>query len=149
PTPAPSPPPSAEWSVADAQASLAAIRGIGAEGLFSRDYEPTALAAAIAKGPGPDLNALASRSFVWSAEDSRDGRTPMTARIQWFAVDPDKDVRPPSASSADAVVVMAGGKVSAHVSPTELSAGHPDPAVADSIAAPRKQAQRLAESARG
>jgi hypothetical protein len=51
--PTPLPPPLAEWSVADAQALLAAIRGIGAEGLFSRDYEPTALAAAIAKGPGP------------------------------------------------------------------------------------------------
>ena len=50
---------------------------------------------------------------------------------------------------ADAVVVMAGGKVLAHASPTELLAGHPDPAVADLIAAPRKQAQRLAELARG
>ncbi len=50
---------------------------------------------------------------------------------------------------ADEVVVMAGGKVLAHAPPRELLAGHPDPAVADLIASPKRQAERLAELARG
>lgn len=50
---------------------------------------------------------------------------------------------------ADEVVVMAGGEVLAHAPPRDLLAGHPDPIVADLIAAPRKQAERLAELARG
>jgi osmoprotectant transport system ATP-binding protein len=50
---------------------------------------------------------------------------------------------------ADEVVVMAGGWALAHAPPRELLAGHPDPVVADLIAAPKKQAERLAELARG
>lgn len=50
---------------------------------------------------------------------------------------------------ADEVVVMAGGKVLAHAPPRELLAGHSDPVVADLIAAPKRQAERLAELARG
>ena len=50
---------------------------------------------------------------------------------------------------ADAAVVMAGGRVLAHAPPRDLLAGHPDPVVADLIAAPRRQAERLAELARG
>lgn len=49
---------------------------------------------------------------------------------------------------ADEVVVMAGGRVLAQASPRELLAGHPDLMVADLIAAPRRQAERLAELAR-
>ena len=50
---------------------------------------------------------------------------------------------------ADEVVVMAGGQVLAQASPRDLLAGHPDPIVAGLIAAPRRQAQRLAELALG
>lgn len=50
---------------------------------------------------------------------------------------------------ADEIVVMAEGRALAHASPRELLAGHPDPVVADLIAAPKKQAERLAELARG
>lgn len=50
---------------------------------------------------------------------------------------------------ADEVVVMASGQVLAQASARDLLAGHPDPVVADLIAAPRRQAQRLAELARG
>jgi osmoprotectant transport system ATP-binding protein len=50
---------------------------------------------------------------------------------------------------ADEVVVMADGRALAHAPPRELLAGHPDPVVADLIAAPRKQAERLAELAGG
>jgi osmoprotectant transport system ATP-binding protein len=50
---------------------------------------------------------------------------------------------------ADKVVVMAGGRVLAQAAPRALLAGHPDPVVAELIAAPKRQAQRLAELARG
>lgn len=82
------------WTVADAQALLATIKGIDAEGLIPADYKPQDLAAAIAAGAGPALDDTASRAFDWLAEDLRDGRTPMDSRIQWFAVDTDVDVNP-------------------------------------------------------
>jgi len=77
------------WTVRDAQALLDAIRGIDAEGLYPADYQPDALASAIAGGASDLLDHQASLSFDWLAEDLRDGRTPMDARVQWFAVDPD------------------------------------------------------------
>lgn len=85
------------WSLADAQALLAVIEGLGADGLFPADYQPQALRAAIAAGPGPALDAQASKSFVWVVEDMRDGRTRMDARQQWFVVDPDVEASPTSA----------------------------------------------------
>ena len=95
PQPAPTPPPPPpHWSLADAQALLAQIQTIGGEGLFAKDYEPASLAAAIASGESPVLDATATRLFTWLAEDLRDGRTPMDARVQWFVVDPDADAEP-------------------------------------------------------
>lgn len=82
------------WPVDRAQALLTVIEGIGAEGLVPADYKPTTLRTAIAKGEGPELDDVASHSFAWLAEDMRDGRTPMPARVQWFAVDPDQDTNP-------------------------------------------------------
>ncbi len=103
--PQPLPPvPAPHWSQSDAQALLATIKGIGAEGLFAKDYEPDKLSAAIARGEGPELDELATRLFTWLAEDLRDGRTPMPARVQWFAVDPDQDANPTSLILADALV---------------------------------------------
>ena len=84
----------APWTVNDAIDLLAAINTIGEEGLIPADYQPDALRAAISVGPGAALDEQASRSFVWLVEDLRDGRTPMTARVQWFAVDPDQDLNP-------------------------------------------------------
>ena len=85
------------WPLADAGSLLAAIDGIGAEGLAPADYKPAALKAAIAVGEGQALDEIASKSFAWLAEDLRDGRTPMSARVQWFAVDKDVDVDPTDA----------------------------------------------------
>ena len=94
-TPAPTPPPPPpHWPLKDAQALLGVINGIAAVGLDPKDYEPATLAAAIAAGEGPALDAVATRLFAWVVEDVRDGRTPMNARVQWFAVDPDRDVNP-------------------------------------------------------
>lgn len=95
--PAPNPNPVMTWSRANAQALAAVIEGIGKEGLTSADYQPAALRAAIAKGEGPELDAQASKSFTWLTEDLRDGRTPMKARVQWFAFDKDMDVNPTEA----------------------------------------------------
>ena len=91
------------WSVADAARLLDVIQKIGEEGLFPADYQPEALRAAMAAGPGPALDAQASRSFDWLAEDLRDGRTPWSARVQWFAVDPDQDATPTAMLLAEAV----------------------------------------------
>ena len=99
PTPAPAPvppPPAPAWPLRDAQALLTAIQAIGSEGLDPKDYEPATLAAAITGGEGVALNETATRLFAWLVEDLRDGRTPMVARVQWFAVDPDRDTNPTS-----------------------------------------------------
>ncbi|MBC2664355.1 L,D-transpeptidase family protein [Novosphingobium flavum] len=85
------------WPLADAQALLAVINGIADEGLAPADYRPAALKAAIGIGEGDALDEVASKSFAWLAEDLRDGRTPMDARVQWFAVDKDVDVNPTDA----------------------------------------------------
>ncbi|HSQ94845.1 MAG TPA: L,D-transpeptidase family protein [Croceibacterium sp.] len=83
-----------QWTIADAQRLLAAIQAIGDEGLDPLDYHPAALEQAIAMGPSPELDQVASESFAWLVEDLRDGRTPMQARKQWFVVDPDPDLMP-------------------------------------------------------
>ncbi|SFF73564.1 L,D-transpeptidase catalytic domain [Novosphingobium sp. CF614] len=97
------PEPVMSWSLADAKALLSTIEYIGKEGLVPADYQPAALKAAIAKGEGDALDALASRVFGWLIEDLRDGRTPMDARVQWFAVDPDQDVMPTAQVMAQAL----------------------------------------------
>jgi murein L,D-transpeptidase YcbB/YkuD len=119
------------WGVADARSLLAAIRGIGAEGLDPQDYHPDALEQAIAFGPGPDLNQLASESFSWLVEDLRDGRTPMDARKQWFVVDPDADLMPTGLVMAQA---LAGHDIAGTL--TGLDPTNPDyAALRDELAA--------------
>jgi osmoprotectant transport system ATP-binding protein len=49
---------------------------------------------------------------------------------------------------ADRILVLSAGRIVADSTPAELIAGHPDPAVAELIAVPRRQAERLAELAR-
>ena len=102
-TPAPLAEVQMAWTLADARALLAVIETIDAEGLIPADYAPDALRAAIAGGEGEALNQAASHSFTWLAEDLRDGRTPMTARVQWFALDPDQDENPTPALMARAL----------------------------------------------
>jgi murein L,D-transpeptidase YcbB/YkuD len=134
----PVPPPLAHWTLADAQALLAAIKGIRTEGLTPADYEPVNLAAAIAKGEGDDLDALASRLFVWLAEDLRDGRTPMPARVQWFAIDPDQDLHPNSQLLAQATETHDIPGVLASLNPT-----HPDYALLRDMLAKAKEPRQI------
>ncbi len=86
------PPP--RWEMRDAMALLTVIKSVDKEGLFPGDYEPEAMAAAIAGGEGPTLDAVATRQFRHLAQDFRDGRTPFDARIQWFVRDPDAKAMP-------------------------------------------------------
>jgi murein L,D-transpeptidase YcbB/YkuD len=109
------------WPAADARALLAVIETIEDDGLFARDYRPDVLRAALLKGEGAELDAAASKSFAWLAEDLRDGRTPMEARVQWFAVDPDQDANPTSALMAQALATHDIAGVLAGLAPT-----HPD-----------------------
>ncbi|WP_408591251.1 L,D-transpeptidase family protein, partial [Novosphingobium sp.] len=131
--------PVAHWQLDDAKALLAAIKGIGAEGLFARDYQPAQLAAAIAAGEGPDLDVLASHLFIWLAEDLRDGRTPMTARIQWFALDPDQDNHPNSALLGQATETHDVAGVLASLTPT-----HPDYALLKDMLTKAKDPRQIA-----
>jgi murein L,D-transpeptidase YcbB/YkuD len=91
------------WTTANAEKLLAAIQGIGSEGLDPKDYKPAELRTAIAAGASPALDQLASQMFAWLVEDLRDGRTPMSARKQWFVVDPDADLMPTGKLLADVV----------------------------------------------
>jgi murein L,D-transpeptidase YcbB/YkuD len=106
------------WSIEDARALLTTIQGIKSEGLFAKDYQPEALKAAIAAGPGDALDQVASKSFAWLIEDLRDGRTPMTARVQWFAVDPDQDKMPTAEIMAQALSDHDVAGVIAKLAPT-------------------------------
>lgn len=130
------------WDRRDAQALLSVIEGIDAEGLFPADYRPAALREAIAAGEGPELDEAASKSFAWLAEDLRDGRTPMTARVQWFAVDPDQDVNPTAALMAKALSTHDVGGVLAELAPT-----HPDYAVLKQALADTPSAQKAKRAA--
>lgn len=131
--------PVAHWTLDDARALLAAIKGIGAEGLFPRDYQPAQLAAAIAGGEGPDLDVLASHLFIWLAEDLRDGRTPMTAREQWFAIDPDQDNHPNAALLGQATETHDVAGVLASLAPT-----HPDYALLKDMLPKAKDPRQIA-----
>ena len=109
------------WQVADAQALVKVIEGIGAHGLIPADYQLAELRAAILAGPGAALDAQASRSFAWLIEDMRDGRTRMDSRVQWFVVDPDVDQRPTAAVMAEALASKNIAGAIASLAPT-----HPD-----------------------
>lgn len=113
--------PELEWSLGNARALLGVIEQIGAEGLIPADYQPEALRKAIAAGEGDTLNQVASKAFAWVAEDLRDGRTPVPARVQWFAVDPDQDVMPTRGLMEQALAANDVAGVLAGLAPT-----HPD-----------------------
>jgi murein L,D-transpeptidase YcbB/YkuD len=101
--PVPPAEPIEHWTLADARALAGVIAAIGSEGLDPADYQPDALANAITSGEGAAIDLIASRSFAWLIEDLRDGRTPMSARKQWFVVDPDPDVLPTAGVMAAAL----------------------------------------------
>lgn len=135
--PVPVPEPQMHWSLANAQALLAKIEGIGAEGLIPDDYQLVEMRAAIADGEGLALDTVASQAFSWLTEDLRDGRTPMTARLQWFAVDPDQDKMPTSMLMKQALDSNDVPGVLASLNPT-----HPDYKVLKAALAATPEAQK-------
>jgi murein L,D-transpeptidase YcbB/YkuD len=140
----PNPVPVAHWTLADAKELLTAIRGLGVEGLYPADYQPAALQAAIAAGEGEALDQQASRSFAWAVEDLRDGRTPMPARVQWFAVDPDQDDM-----TTQALLERATTNHDVHATLDSLTPTYPDyQALKDALAATPKAQVKLRESIR-
>ncbi|MBU0824867.1 MAG: L,D-transpeptidase family protein [Alphaproteobacteria bacterium] len=82
------------WTEENATALLSVIEKIGAEGLFAKDYNPDALAAAILADDQAALDKRATDTFLLLATHLRDGRTPNAARKQWFMVDSDADAEP-------------------------------------------------------
>jgi murein L,D-transpeptidase YcbB/YkuD len=139
--PAPNYPAVMQWPVAHARSLLAVAEGIGEEGLDPRDYRIADLRAAIAAGPGRQLDEVASQVFTWLVEDLRDGRTPMEARRQWFVVDPDADVMPTGRLMTEA---LATGNVAGTLAALDPTV--PDYAVLrDALAdTPASQTQRRA-----
>jgi len=109
------------WKKSDARALLSVIEKIETEGLIPADYQLDELRAAIAQDDGARLDKVASKSFSWLVEDLRDGRTPMKARVQWFAVDPDQDVTTTAALMQQALETNDVPGVLAGLAPT-----HPD-----------------------
>jgi L,D-transpeptidase YcbB len=91
------------WTSADVQSLIASIRVVGQEGLFPADYQPDALQLALLGGEGPALDDLATRQFGRLAADLRDGRTPFSARVQWYVRDPDAAAMPTDALLTEAL----------------------------------------------
>ena len=111
-----------DWRAEDVRKLLAFIPTVKAEGLNPSDYRAADLSALLdARGESPEVSALASKTFIWLAEDLRDGRTPMEARRQWFVVDPDAD-RMPSDRLLEAAVTS--GDIAGTL--TALDPVHPD-----------------------
>ena len=91
------------WSADNVAALIAVIENVGSEGLDPVDYDLQALKVSLRSGPSAELDAIATKNFTWLVEDLRDGRTPMSARKQWFVVDPDRDLFPTQKLLADAL----------------------------------------------
>ncbi len=113
--------PVAVWPAIAARSLLTAIRASAAHGLKPVDYQPEALDRAIAAGEGDALNALATMLFGQLVSDLRDGRTPSSARVQWFVRDPDAQAMPTSTLMVQA---LASSDVPATL--RQLEPKHPD-----------------------
>jgi murein L,D-transpeptidase YcbB/YkuD len=81
--------PAPVWTIGNASALITVIQGVSDRGLDPADYDPDALRAAMLAGEGTALNDVATLAFTKLLIDLRDGRTPYSARIQWFIDDPD------------------------------------------------------------
>ncbi len=128
------------WTLADAVALLDTVNGIASEGLSPADYNPDALRAAIKHGEGDALDQAASKSFAWLAEDLREGRTPVEDRIQWFALDTDREAYPTATLMAKALADHDVPAVLQSLAPTVPDYAALKQALAD--AAPAEKARR-------
>jgi len=91
--PAPAPPlvvpePVRAWTVPDAEALLAAIDAVGADGLKPADYAPDALRRALELGDPVQLGAAADMSFAMVSRDLARGAVPPDKRRGWKMTGP-------------------------------------------------------------
>ncbi|HEY8592073.1 MAG TPA: L,D-transpeptidase family protein [Sphingomicrobium sp.] len=89
--PAPAPLPPVIWDLVSATDLLNYIRQVGAEGLNPADYQPEALAAAIAARDPMAVSAAATERFNKLSSDLALGHVKKAGRVQWFVVDKDLD----------------------------------------------------------
>jgi murein L,D-transpeptidase YcbB/YkuD len=76
--------PAAAWTRQSAQALLAYIDAVGAEGLNPAAYAPDRLRQAIAARNDAQIASAATDSFLRLAADLSGGATPAAARVEWF-----------------------------------------------------------------
>jgi L,D-transpeptidase YcbB len=79
------------WTDADTGQLLQTVKQAGSMGLNPRDYQPEALEKAISSGDLYAVSSTANRIFSQLVIDIRDGRTPASARRQWYIRDDDAD----------------------------------------------------------
>jgi murein L,D-transpeptidase YcbB/YkuD len=129
--------PAPAWSIGNASALLVFIQGVGTRGLSPADYGPEELQAAIKAGEGTALNDIATTAFTKLLIDLRDGRTPYSARVQWFIKDPDATNFPTDALLRQALDGHDFEAVFSSVEPT-----HPDYAALKAALATAKDPTR-------
>jgi murein L,D-transpeptidase YcbB/YkuD len=83
--------PPALWSIPDAQALLAYIQAIGAEGLDPADYDPDGLAAALRSGDPVAMSQAATDRFNRVSSDLALGHVRGKDRVDWWIKDSDLD----------------------------------------------------------
>ena len=110
-----------KWSLDHVAQLIKVIENIGAEGLDPADYDLQALKVSSRSGASAELDAIATKNFTWLVEDLRDGRTPMSARTQWFVKDGDRDKFGTKAVLAKA---LSSGDIAGAL--MELNPTHPD-----------------------
>lgn len=137
-TPAPAKPAPA-WTIGNASALLFFIQNVTSRGLNPSDYGPETLQAAIKAGEGAALNEVATLAFTQILVDLRDGRTPYSARVQWFIRDPDATMFPTEELLGKALESHDFEGVFSSVEPT-----HPDyAALRTALAAAKDPARQL------
>jgi murein L,D-transpeptidase YcbB/YkuD len=77
------------WDLANAEALLAYIEQVGADGLNPADYDPEGLQSAIASDDYYAMSAAATQRFDWLSDDLALGHVKKPARLDWYVVDND------------------------------------------------------------
>nr|WP_246333147.1 L,D-transpeptidase family protein [Sphingomicrobium lutaoense] len=77
------------WQLADVEALLSYIDGVGAEGLAPADYDPEGLRAAMRSGDPATISAAATERFNLLSSDLALGHARGEDRVDWHIVDKD------------------------------------------------------------
>lgn len=107
------------WDVESVRELLDAIQGAKAEGLDPRDYDPEPLRQAMAAGPGPRLDALATDRFRHLARDYTQGHVGPEDRLSWFIPGPTLSDEAADTLMARALAERRIGPILAELLPTD------------------------------